>query len=218
MIVLVGGVKGGAGKSTVATNLAIMRSKAGFDVLLVDADEQETSKDFTNLRTEELKSNGGAGYTCVALSGQLVRTQVLRLANKYDDIIIDVGGRDTTSQRAALVIADMVLVPFVPRSFDVWTLEVVAGIIAEVRTVNSKLKAVCFLNRADPRGQDNAETAELLSENKGLEFIQVALGSRKAFANASARGLAVVELKPGDPKAIEEIEALYNYVFRPAKR
>jgi chromosome partitioning protein len=194
-----------------------MRSKSG-DVLLVDADEQETSKDFTNLRTEELKGSGGAGYTCVALSGQLVRTQVLRLTSKYDDIIIDVGGRDTTSQRAALVIADVVLVPFVPRSFDVWTIEAVSALIAEVRPVNHKLRALCFINRADPRGQDNAETGELLSETKGLEFIQVSLGSRKSFANASARGLAVVELKPGDPKAIEEIEALYNYVFRPTKR
>jgi chromosome partitioning protein len=193
-----------------------MRSKSG-DVLLVDADEQETSKDFTNLRTEELKGSGGAGYTCVALSGQLVRTQVMRLANKYDDIIIDVGGRDTTSQRAALVIADIVLVPFVPRSFDVWTIEAVADLITEVRPVNPKLRVMCFINRADPRGQDNAETAELLRETKGCEFIAASLGSRKSFANASARGLAVVELKPADPKAIEEIEGLYNYVFRPAK-
>ena len=217
MIVVVGGLKGGAGKSTVATNLTVMRSKSG-DVLLVDADEQETSKDFTNLRTEELKANGGAGYTCVALSGQLVRTQVMRLTSKYDDVIIDVGGRDTTSQRAALVIADVVLIPFVPRSFDVWTIETVAGLIEEVRPVNPKLKAMCFINRADPRGQDNSDTAELLKETKGIEFIPVSLGSRKSFANASARGLAVVELKPSDPKAIEEIEALYNYVYRPTKR
>lgn len=217
MIVVVGGLKGGAGKSTVATNLTVMRSKSG-DVLLVDADEQETSKDFTNLRTEELKSSGGAGYTCVALSGQLVRTQVMRLTSKYDDVIIDVGGRDTTSQRAALVIADVVLVPFVPRSFDVWTIGAVAALIEEVRPVNPALRAMCFINRADPRGQDNAETAELLGETKGLTVIPVSLGSRKSFANASARGLAVVELKPSDPKAVEEIEALYNYVFRPTKR
>jgi chromosome partitioning protein len=142
----------------------------------------------------------------------------MRLTSKYDDVIIDVGGRDTTSQRAALVIADVVLVPFVPRSFDVWTIGAVAALIEEVRPVNPTLKAMCFINRADPRGQDNAETAELLSETKGLTVIPVSLGSRKSFANASARGLAVVELKPGDPKAIEEIEALYNVVFRPTKR
>src|SRR6476619_2679981 len=50
MITVVGGTKGGSGKSTVATNLAIMLAAAGQDVLLVDADDQETSTDFTNLR------------------------------------------------------------------------------------------------------------------------------------------------------------------------
>ncbi len=54
MITVVGGTKGGSGKSTVATNLAVMLSLAGRDVLLVDADDQETSKDFTSLRNEKL--------------------------------------------------------------------------------------------------------------------------------------------------------------------
>jgi chromosome partitioning protein len=112
----------------------------------------------------------------------------------------------------------LVLVPFVPRSFDVWTIEKVAELISEMRPANPHLKAVCFINRADPRGQDNAETAELLSETKGCQFIGISLGTRKSFANASARGLAVVEFKPADPKAIEEIEALYNYVFHPENR
>ena len=67
MITVVGGTKGGSGKSTVATNLAIMLAAAGRDVLLVDADDQETSTDFTNLR--ESTRPGGAGYTCIALTG-----------------------------------------------------------------------------------------------------------------------------------------------------
>jgi chromosome partitioning protein len=210
MICTVGGLKGGGGKSTVATNLAIMRSKDGYDVLLVDADDQETSADFTALRTER---EGSAGYTCIKLTGPLVRTQIQRLIHKYDDIVIDVGGRDTTSQRAALVLADLLLVPFVPRSFDVWTIEKVAQLVAEMRPANPKLRAACFINRADSRGQDNEGTAEVLRETKGIDFIPLSLGARKAFANASAIGLAVTELKPADPKAIEEMEMLYRYVF-----
>jgi cellulose biosynthesis protein BcsQ len=50
MIVVCGGIKGGSGKTTVATNLAVMRARAGADVLLIDADDQETSFDFTVLR------------------------------------------------------------------------------------------------------------------------------------------------------------------------
>ena len=47
MIITVGGIKGGSGKSTVATNLVVLRSLEGRDVLLVDADTQTTSSDFS---------------------------------------------------------------------------------------------------------------------------------------------------------------------------
>src|ERR1700760_45773 len=124
MIIVVGGIKGGSGKTTVATNLAVMRAADGRDVLLIDADDQETASDFTILRNERIPAGGG--LHSIKFTGPGVRTETLRLAGKYDDIIIDTGGRDTTSQRAALSVAHVLLVPFVPRSFDVWTLEKVA--------------------------------------------------------------------------------------------
>src|SRR5438477_417175 len=119
MIIVSGGTKGGSGKTTLATNLAVMRSRDGFDVLLIDADDQESATDFTMVRNERIPE--GAGYTSIKLTGAAVRTETLRLRKKYDDIIIDVGGRDTANQRAALSVADILLVPFKPRSLDVWT-------------------------------------------------------------------------------------------------
>jgi chromosome partitioning protein len=211
MIIVVGGIKGGSGKTTVATNLAVMRSAEGKDVLLIDADDQETSSDFTMLRNE--RQEEGAGYTSIKLTGQAVRTETQRLKNKYDDIIIDTGGRDTTSQRAALTVADLLLVPFVPRSFDVWTIEKVSNLVGEMRAANEELQAFTFLNRADSRGQDNQEAAELLREAEELTFIDSPLVERKAFGNAAAAGLAVTELKPQDPKAIDEVMMLFRYVF-----
>jgi len=116
MIVVVGGIKGGSGKTTVALHLAMLCAQAGHDVLLIDAADQETATDFTILRNA--RRAGGAGYTSIQLTGPAVRTETQRLAAKYDHIIIDTGGRDTTSQRAALTVADVLLVPFLPRSFD----------------------------------------------------------------------------------------------------
>lgn len=211
MIIVIGGIKGGSGKTTVATNLAVIRSGEGKDVLLIDADDQETSSDFTVLRNEILED--GAGYTNIKLTGASVRTETLRLKDKYQDIIVDTGGRDTASQRAALTVADALLVPFVPRSFDIWTIEKVSNLVSEMKTVNPELKAYMFINRADPRGQDNEETAEVLKETEDLNFIDTPLGSRKAFSNASAGGLGVTEIKPQDAKANEEIMKLYRYVF-----
>lgn len=213
MILVSGGIKGGSGKTTVATNLTIMRALAGKDVLLVDADDQETATDFTVLRNE--RREGGAGYTNIKLSGASVRTEVQRLKDKYDDIIIDTGGRDTASQRAALTIANVVLVPFVPRSFDIWTIEKIADLIQEIRSVNPSLVAYTFINRADPhpKGHDNYEAADVLREVEGLTYLDVILVHRKAFGDAAGGGMAVTELNATTSKAAEEIVRLYSAIF-----
>ena len=211
MIVVVGGIKGGSGKTTIAANLAVMRACDGHDVLLIDADDQETASDFTLLRNE--RATHEATYTSIKLTGQAVRTETLRLADKYAEIIIDTGGRDTTSQRAALSVADLLLVPFVPRSFDVWTLEKVSELVGEMRLANPGLRACVFINRADPSGRDNDEAAAALRETDGLEFIATPIGTRKAFGNAAAQGLAVSELRPRDAKALREMERLYRYLY-----
>ena len=211
MIVTVGGTKGGTGKSTVATNLAVIRSLEGHDVLLVDADDQQSSVDFTIQRNRQFPE--GAGYTSVKLTGPAVRTETLRLKEKYEDIVIDVGGRDTTSQRAALAVSDCLVVPFVPRSFDMWTIEQIAEIVGEMKVANPELRAVTFVNKADARGQDNEDAAEMLRENEVFTFTNIFIGYRKAFGNAAGSGFAVTEVKPQDPKATEEMMILHRYLF-----
>ncbi len=214
MIYTIGGIKGGSGKSTIATNLAIMLSLAGRDVLLVDADDQETATDFTFWRNET-RGEKGTGYTAIQLSNMAVRTQIMNLREKYDDIVVDTGGRDTTSQRAALAVSDVFIVPFIPRSFDVWTLEKVLALITEMTAANPELKAVAVLNKTDPKGSDNDDARGFLSDDEAksiLRLLETSLGHRKAYANAAAKGLSVVEMRPRDPKACEEVESLFKVV------
>jgi chromosome partitioning protein len=213
MILVCGGIKGGVGKTTLATNMAVMRANDGMDVLLVDADDQGTASDFTAIRNEARADKGGAGYTSIKLHGAAVRSEVTRMAKKYDDVVIDVGGRDTAGQRAALSVADIYVIPFLPGSFDVWTLESVGRLVEEARAFNENLKAVCVINRADAKGSDNAEAAAIAKETPGLEFIDAPMGNRKAFRSAAANGLAVTEVKPSDPKAIAEVKKLYKLLF-----
>jgi chromosome partitioning protein len=211
MIIVLAQTKGGVGKSTIAINLAIARAREGADVLLVDADEQATATDFTALRTERL---GSPGYTAISLTGPAVRTQVLRLSPKYQDIIVDAGGRDTAGLRAALTVANIALVPFQPRSFDLWTLDKVASLLTEAQGYRDQLlRSFALLNFADPQGADNADAAAALRDAPPLTYLETPIGRRKAFPNAAAAGLSVLELKPQDPKASGEIAALTSAVY-----
>ena len=203
MILAVGNVKGGVGKTTLAINLAIVWALQGRDVLLIDGDEQATAMAFTELRTG---ARGEPGYTAVALHGPAIRTQVRQLASKYDHIIIDVGGRDTGSLRAALTVAHLVLIPVQPRSFDLWGVDQTTELIIEARELNEPLRAVAVLNAADPQGRDNAAAADLLRDNDALELARAILIRRKAFPNAAAGGLSVMEY--GDSKASSEFKKL----------
>ena len=207
--------KGGSGKTTIATNLACIAAGQKADILLVDADDQETASDFTVVRKEDHPA--APRYTCAKLGGRSIRTEILELAPRYDHTIVDTGGRDTTSQRAALAVSQLLLVPFVPRSFDIWTLNKVAGLVEEIRTVNPGLIAHVFLNRTDPRGQgiENAEAASMLGEIDGLTYLDAPLGNRKAFGHAASQGLAVTELASHhkNPKATDEIMTLYKRCF-----
>lgn len=212
MIYTVGGIKGGSGKTTVATNLAIWLAQKS-DVLLVDADEQETATDFTAWREETLK--GEVGYTSIKLTGENVRREILKLKNKFDHIVIDTGGRDTTSQRAAIFVSDVLLLPFNPRSFDIWTVVKLQKLLEEIRSVKpEELKAYSFLNRADVRGSDNFDAGDALAQIEGIAFLDTALGNRKAFSNASGRGLSVIELNPTDEKATTELTNLFTQIVK----
>jgi chromosome partitioning protein len=211
MIVVLAHTKGGVGKSTLAINLVVERARAGRDALLVDADEQGTATDFTTLRSEQL---GPPGYTAVSLSGASVRTQVMQLRSKYEDIIIDAGGRDTAGLRAALTVSDVAVVPFQPRSFDLWTLEKMVALLTEAQQYReTPLRAVAILNFLDPIGRDNLVAAEVLTGNPVISYLNTPIGRRKAFPNAAADGRAVCELKPPDPKATAEIAALVHALF-----
>ncbi len=210
MIYTIGGIKGGSGKTTLAVSLAILLAHQGKRVLLVDADKQATATDFAQWRTQTL---GDTGFTSIQLADIQVRNEILKLKLNYDDIVIDTGGRDTASQRAALVVTDIFIAPFAPKSFDIWTLEQVVNLVQEMQMANAGLMPYALLNRVDYNEKDIKEAREYIEESGVLKVLANTLHERKAFVNAAAAGLAVTEFKPRNAKAAEEMEALFEEII-----
>ena len=214
MIITVGNTKGGVGKTTLAVNLAIARALAGRDVWLIDGDRQGTAQTAISIRAD---AGHTPGIACATYpDGPTLRTQVQQQMGKFHDIIIDAGGRDSTALRAALVLSDVLLVPFQPRSYDVWALNDIAALVDEARSVRDGLRAVAVLNCADPgeASTDNIDAAAAVADVPQFEYLAAPIRRRKAFANAAGQGLSVLELKPSDKKASDELNALVNALFQ----
>jgi chromosome partitioning protein len=213
MIITIGNTKGGVGKTTLAVNLAIARALSGRDVWLIDGDRQGTAQTAISIRAE---AGHQPGISCATYpDGPTLRAQVQQQAGKFDDIIIDAGGRDSTALRAALVLSDVLLIPFQPRSYDVWALNDIAALVDEARSVRDGLRAVAVLNCADSgeASTDNADAAAAVADVPQFEYLATPIRRRKAFANAAGAGLSVLELKPADKKAIDELNALVSALF-----
>lgn len=213
MILTVGNTKGGVGKTTLAVNIAIARALSGRDAWLIDGDRQGTAQTAISIRAE---AGHLPGIACASYpDGPILRAQVQQQSAKFDDIIIDAGGRDSTALRAALVLSDVLLVPFQPRSYDVWALSDMAALIDEARSVRDGLRCFAVLNCADPgeNSSDNLEAAAAVADVPQFEYLPTPLRRRKAFSNAAGGGQSVLEVRPPDTKAISELNSLISKLF-----
>jgi chromosome partitioning protein len=212
MIVLIGGEKGGTGKTTVATNLAAMRALSGRDVLLIDTDQQGSANYWAQSRDE---ASVNPRVACVQKFGKGLPVEVKDLAHRYQDIIIDAGGRDSVELRSAMVVANRAYIPIQPSQFDIWTLNRMDELIETAKSFNPDLQAWVIISRSstNPSVHESDDTIEIMGDFPNLGLAGVSIRDRIAYRKAAKDGMAVCELKPKDPKAVEEMEVLYKEVF-----
>lgn len=213
--ILVGGEKGGSGKSTIATNLAVMFTLQGYDTILVDCDKQQTSLKFVTRRSSQgIKPNVIATH----LSGNQLQIPLADLYEKYQVVIVDCGGQDSVELRSSMITPCMtqMIIPVRPGYFDLETLVNMNSLVKTSLVYNQNLKAKCIINCASTNKQVtvSGEAKEFIeSELDSLGIFQTILHDRVGYSYAVAKGESVVEFEERnkrDSKASEELKLLFK--------
>jgi len=206
MIVAVSNQKGGVGKSTVAVNLASCFAGEGKDVLLVDADEQGSALDWKAERPPHVPA-----VQTIGLPVDNLHKEIASLSSRYDVVVIDGGGRITKTARAAVVAADVVIVPTLPSRPDIASTEDFFEKVIEVAQTFKDFRAAILLNQVQEGTVLSRRSQAYIQESK-YPTCTTQLHQYIAYREAFALGLSVVEYDAAS-KAAQEMNALYHEVL-----
>ncbi|QIK40063.1 ParA family protein [Pontivivens nitratireducens] len=177
--------KGGAGKTTVLTQLAHHWLASGLKVALVDLDPQGSLTRWAAMRSD---------MACTASSDWKAGSDIRAAARKADLVLVDCPGNADILLRATIRDSDLVIAPSQPSMMDLWALEPVLEMAKKEKTPLRVL-----LNRVPPTGRAAQDAREVL----GADLLDQHLGNRVIFQQAFAMGKAAAELQPRSKAAIE---------------
>jgi chromosome partitioning protein len=186
--------KGGAGKSTVAANLATALAESGHRVGLLDIDPQRSLARWDQQRGESKKARA---LHFEAPTGWRLPATLERLKREQDFLLLDTAPHDDTDARLAIRGADLVLVPLQPSAADLWSMDATLDLAKQERRPVRLL-----LNRVPAAGKLREEIEGQLRDRR-LPVLDAVLGNRTAYAQAFMAGLGVVEAAPRGPAAAE---------------
>lgn len=202
MILLVGGEKGGSGKSCLAQNIAVYFAKElDASVMLVDCDPQRTTSDWIQARHEKTDL---PWINCVQLYGK-VRYELMGFENHYDYVVIDCGGQDSTTLRAAMSVATHVLLPLRPKRRDLKTLPHMEDTVSTCRMVNPRMVANVVLTQCPslPNQAGRILDAKDVCQSYDLSVLNSVTFTRNLYDDSEESGLSVLEMEPEGKAATE---------------
>jgi len=181
--------KGGVGKTTIATHIAMRLSELKHRVLLIDADQQGSSLDWKAARGE------APAFTVVGLPKDSIHREIGELSKDYDWVVIDGPPRVSTVAKSAIAASDMVLIPVQPSPYDVWAAKDIVDLIVEVRVLKEDLKAAFTVNRKIVGTAIGRDVSSALS-NFPVAVLKSFISQRVSFAESAASGRTVLEVEP----------------------
>lgn len=192
--------KGGAGKTTLSTNLARALQLDGDKVLLIDSDPQGSARDWNAAGNGEL-------LPVVGLDRPTLAKDIQAIQDNQDWLIIDGAPQIAELAIAAIKCADMILIPVQPSPYDVWACEDLVDIIKTRQEVtNGKPRAAFIISRVIKNTQLSKEIGEALA-GYGLPVFKNFTSQRVIYPKSAATGSTVLDAE-GATDAAAEIRAI----------
>lgn len=196
--------KGGAGKTTLAVNLAITAHLAGLKIMLADIDPQRSASDSLRART------GDGPLLAEINAGKLFSTQTQAQHGDFDALVIDTPASPEADVLQAINSADLCVLVCRPTFLDIAS---VARSAESVRRLGKK--GVIVLSQA-PSRRNGVEPPAVIKAAEALRFTgmplaPIGLRARAVFQQSVAHGRSVCEWEPGSAAA-EEINRLWDLI------
>ena len=193
MIIIIGCNKGGAGKSTLATNLAVGLTLRGKDIVLVDADRQRSASKWHQYRIEE---NHKPDMLVVAKEDNIA-VDLSKLDEKYEIVIVDVAGRNSRELITGATVADLLIAPHQASQLDLDTLNELHEQLIRIKDLNPDLEAYIYHSmahtNASVKENEREEFINYAAEFPQLKQMQSMNFYRKVYRDVIPQGLSVLE-------------------------
>lgn len=211
MILLIGGEKGGTGKSTIATNIAVNLAHQQQEVVIIDCDPQGTATKWL-ARRNKLFPDLPKVFS-IQKTGDIYDTSI-DMSNRYKYVIIDAGGRDSEELRTAMVACNKMYIPLKASQPDIETSNHIIQLIKLAKALNPKLLAFTMISMAPTNHvlKEDQEAILLLSKLNIAKVSNIIIRERKVYRDAIADGKGVMEYE--NIKAKNEIMQLFKEIFR----
>ncbi|MCP4234507.1 MAG: AAA family ATPase [Aestuariibacter sp.] len=193
--------KGGAGKTTIAVNLAHALHLTGSKVLLVDSDPQGSARDWN-------EANEGEILPVVGLDRETLPKDLQAIKDGYDWVIIDGAPQIARLSAAAVKAADLVLIPCQPSPYDVWAAADLVDIIKARQDVTAGKPKAAFVVSRRIQGTKLGREVEDALHGYELPVLKSSTSQRVAYPTTASEGQTVF-VEPDGPAA-KEIDAIMN--------
>lgn len=210
-VITIANQKGGAGKTTLAMQLAGTIGRRGRRVLVVDADPQATATRWAAAAADDAPFP--ATVSGLAAAGEKVHREIRKFIEDYDVIVVDCPPAvDSPVPQSALLVSDLALVPIIPSPADLWAARGIRQLIANISDVNEALDAMIVPNMLQPNVRLGQTALDQLGEF-GLRLTRHRLSLRTAYRESALFGCTVHSLGPRAKVAIDEVDGLVDEVL-----